>query len=1519
MNEYAVVHDVRQVFAGSYVVAASGVVVSVTDASDFSETGGSVVVNGNTYTYVSADLDADTITLSAAQTLEAGTFVEVAPQQVTKVAVCIVDEGSDALSVRVPHALFDRLPEGIRDADARETVRIGLEGTALVILDVLGKEAAVDGAYLNPGTVGLEALGEDVTARDLGGSKVFYQPTMPAGAAGDTWYDTDDGNKVYVHNGTTFVSAQDAGIGANEQAVEQAAEAAAQAAAAALIAQDAADAAAGLASRGKVFVQSTPPATEFSAENRVTDPLMQTAGYWFSSGQSTFPRSVVTTAEGKIASRITRTTTSACALYSARGASFESPITAAKGGEVVTITFGVMANADTTLVSQVGYGNATASLTAVSEDVVLTANVPRIIKRTFTIPPTGQHINQQLYLKFYSASGAVGDWFQIWEPGWFAGTYEGDFFSGDTQDNDSFVYGWAGQANNSFSRRFVNNSILWIDTTDNKNTPKRFNGMSWEAVTDAAAIEAKTAADAAQATADTINNSTLPAFSQFMQGQLGNLGQEIGLRNSNFTQSTTPTALRAGDTWIDTGNGNILKVATAPGTANWVSRQDVAISLAQQAASGAQTSADGKTKITYSTSAPVNGTSLGAVGDTWFVRNVSTGVVSAHYEATAANTWGIKTLSNTVIAALDAGKITTGTLSADRIAANALSIGKVNGLQSALDAKATPAQVEAAKQQAITDATAAAATDAQTKANEAKAAAEAAAKTYADTVASGAEADAIAAAATDAQSKADAAQAAAVAAAAADATAKANQAKTDALNEAIADASQKYDYARARVTDWTYPNSTEIDGAFLRTGTVAANQIIVGNGNNTPLSTEVASKATPAQVATAKSEALTAASTDATTKASNAQSAAITTAGTNATTTYGPIKTLVEGWKYTGQTTINGGVIQTDTVTAGQIAADAITGKHSVTGATVQTTATAARGLKLTSTGLLAYNASGTATLSINASTGAISMLGALTSGSTVTGATVTGGTIQSEATAARGVKITSAGLTAYDSAGASTFAITGSTGAVTMKGALTSGSTITGATVTGGLIQTTNTVARGIEMTTTGLKAYDASGSPTFVIDAATGTVGMKGSLTSGSTISGATITGSDFSTVYSSGNPYITINQNGMNAWKADGTAGFILTTEGRSYFYNDSYVFGDMRVTGNMILPTGGNLNILNGGTATVDGTLSVNGGLHMRAGSTNFINSGGKLIALAQAENVAGTYTSLEGGTLTTGTWTGNGFGVSFPEIKTSVNEIMFSADADRRGQTGFSNGWDAVYMDSTRGARMRAQGGPMLISTTNANTLTLDSSSTIDVTAAGKATVTGGANGATLTSAGTTAIYGFGSAQMTTGSGGNITIAAGGNGAINLGASGTGVVASTRIMNTTASNAANVFINTTSGVMYRSTSSARYKTDIEPLVMPVDALLSVEPVRFRDKAEVARHQADPENEPTPKVHVGVIAEQLHDAGLGHFVNYMDDEPDSVSYDRMVIMAIPLFKQQQERIETLETQLAGMRAQIDALAA
>lgn len=85
---------------------------------------------------------------------------------------------------------------------------------------------------------------------------------------------------------------------------------------------------------------------------------------------------------------------------------------------------------------------------------------------------------------------------------------------------------------------------------------------------------------------------------------------------------------------------------------------------ANTAASTAQATANGKNKVTYSTSAP--GSTANAAGDIWFQYGTSApnvGRIIAQYSGDGGTSWTQTTISGLVVANLDAGSITTGTLS----------------------------------------------------------------------------------------------------------------------------------------------------------------------------------------------------------------------------------------------------------------------------------------------------------------------------------------------------------------------------------------------------------------------------------------------------------------------------------------------------------------------------------------------------------------------------------------------------------------------------------------------------------------------------------------------------------------------------------------------------------------------------------------------------------------------------------------------------------------------------------------
>lgn len=90
-------------------------------------------------------------------------------------------------------------------------------------------------------------------------------------------------------------------------------------------------------------------------------------------------------------------------------------------------------------------------------------------------------------------------------------------------------------------------------------------------------------------------------------------------------------------------------------------------------------SLNGKNKINFSTVAPVNGTDTGILGDTWYVRpSGASGQITAVYELTTApSTWTSRLINGLAVDNLDAGRITSGFIGAQYIAANTITADKL--------------------------------------------------------------------------------------------------------------------------------------------------------------------------------------------------------------------------------------------------------------------------------------------------------------------------------------------------------------------------------------------------------------------------------------------------------------------------------------------------------------------------------------------------------------------------------------------------------------------------------------------------------------------------------------------------------------------------------------------------------------------------------------------------------------------------------------------------------------------------
>ena len=122
-----------------------------------------------------------------------------------------------------------------------------------------------------------------------------------------------------------------------------------------------------------------------------------------------------------------------------------------------------------------------------------------------------------------------------------------------------------------------------------------------------------------------------------------------------------------------------------------------------------------------------------------------------------------------------------------------------------------------------------------------------------------------------------------------------------------------------------------------------------------------------------------------------------------------------------------------------------------------------------------------------------------------------------------------------------------------------------------------------------------------------------------------------------------------------------------------------------------------------------------------------------------------------------------------------------------------------------------------------------------------------------------------------------------------------------VYNGTTSSGANVVVQS-DGKMERSTSSLRYKNTINDAVHGLTELLTLRPVTFKG------------NDDGDTVFGGLIAEEVHDAGLTEFVQYDDENrPDALSYGNMVSLCIKAIQEQQTTITAQATKIETLEAQ------
>jgi len=123
-----------------------------------------------------------------------------------------------------------------------------------------------------------------------------------------------------------------------------------------------------------------------------------------------------------------------------------------------------------------------------------------------------------------------------------------------------------------------------------------------------------------------------------------------------------------------------------------------------------------------------------------------------------------------------------------------------------------------------------------------------------------------------------------------------------------------------------------------------------------------------------------------------------------------------------------------------------------------------------------------------------------------------------------------------------------------------------------------------------------------------------------------------------------------------------------------------------------------------------------------------------------------------------------------------------------------------------------------------------------------------------------------------------------------------------VKNNTTASAANVYIDPTFAVMYRSTSALKYKQDVRDLES-VD-IKKFRPVRYKSKCE---------NDDQNKEHFGIIADEVLEAGFPELVILgADGEPEGFQYERLTVVLLKAIQELSAQNQALEARLAQLEA-------
>ena len=122
------------------------------------------------------------------------------------------------------------------------------------------------------------------------------------------------------------------------------------------------------------------------------------------------------------------------------------------------------------------------------------------------------------------------------------------------------------------------------------------------------------------------------------------------------------------------------------------------------------------------------------------------------------------------------------------------------------------------------------------------------------------------------------------------------------------------------------------------------------------------------------------------------------------------------------------------------------------------------------------------------------------------------------------------------------------------------------------------------------------------------------------------------------------------------------------------------------------------------------------------------------------------------------------------------------------------------------------------------------------------------------------------------------------------------------------SAANMYLDSGTNRIFRSTSARKYKTDIAPADVDVAEVLALVGRTWVDKGKID----NPEQPEHVRRDIGFIAEELDEhPSLRQFIQYdADGEPDSIEYDRLSVALLAVLQDQDVRLRSLEERLDAL---------